>query len=64
MELRGVSLGQIMSFRDSLSVTSAALDIRVSHMPFEMQASVFMLQGTITVASVKYEPLDILAARL
>src|SRR4030042_2224689 len=54
---RGVSRGTIISFLKSLTMTSAALKIRFEEKPEARAASVFIEQGTITMASTEELPL-------
>jgi hypothetical protein len=44
--------------------TPAALEIKLSSYPFAMLETVFMLQGTIAIPSVRNEPLEMGAAIL
>ena len=60
--LSGVSRGTSTRRRRSLRTTSAALETRSSACACATAASVFIEQGAITMPSVRYEPLEIVAA--
>ena len=64
MAENGISLGASRSFLCSLSATAATLVGRLSAMPQDIFANVFIEQGMIAVASTLKEPLDMDAAML
>ena len=59
----GVSRTARTSGRRSLRVTSAARETRLCEKPVAMAASVFTVQGAITIPRVRNDPLDTAAAR-
>ena len=59
----GVSRGTTTSFRRSLRCTSAARWTRFSPIAWATAASVLPLQGQMTIAAVRNEPLAIGAIR-
>ena len=56
---KGVSLGTNIKFLFSLITTSAALLIKLSDIPLEIAAMVFILVGTIIIPFVLNVPLAI-----